>query len=69
MKHWKIKLGKEEFEKHENKVNFGAGLAAGAIGAAITNPLECITVNKQTAGADFSIRMFIRENGFINLCT
>ena len=46
MKHFKVKLGREEFEKQENKVNFAAGLAAGAIGAAITNPLECITVNK-----------------------
>lgn len=69
MKNQKIKLGKQEFEKQENKINFVAGLAAGGISAAITNPLECITVNKQTAGADFSIRQFIRENGMINLCT
>jgi len=69
MKSWKDRLGKEEFEKKEHLVNFGAGLTAGAISAAVTNPLECITVNKQTAGPDFSIRLFIRENGFINLCT
>jgi hypothetical protein len=46
MKHFKTKLGTVEFEKQENKVNVGAGLAAGAISAAVTNPLECITVNK-----------------------
>lgn len=44
-------------------------MAAGAISAAVTNPLECITVNKQTAGPDFNIRLFIRENGLVNLCT
>lgn len=68
MKNYKDKLGKEEFSKKELTITVGASFLAGGISAAITNPLECITVNKQTGGKDFSIKMFIRENGFLNLC-
>ncbi len=46
MKRYKDKLGKEEFAKKEMTITVGASLIAGGVSAAITNPLECITVNK-----------------------
>ena len=36
----------EEFEQIEMRANVIASFLAGGIAAAITNPLECITVNK-----------------------
>jgi len=60
--------GKEEFERKEMSINFAGGFIAGCVAAAITNPLECITVNKQTT-SDFSIRKFIKEEGLYNICT
>lgn len=41
---------------------------AGSIAAAITNPLEVITVNKQT-DYNFNIRKFVKKEGFFNLMT
>ena len=43
-------------------------MVAGCLAAAFTNPLECITVNKQVAN-DFNIKEFIRTEGIFNICT
>jgi Mitochondrial carrier protein len=48
--------------------NIASSFIAGAIGAALTNPFECITVNMQTK-TDFNTREFINREGIINICT
>ena len=48
--------------------NVVSSFVAGAIGAALTNPFECITVNMQTK-TDFNTREFINREGIINICT
>ena len=60
MLYYKQKLGKTEFENHQTKINLGSSLFACCLAAALTNPLECITVNKQTK-TDFNIMKFVRE--------
>lgn len=46
MSHFKKKWDKPKYDTHEMKLNLGAGLVSGVVAAMITNPLECITVNK-----------------------
>jgi len=46
MQSYKKKLGEEKMKKNQIWVNLGSSLTAGCIAAAVTNPLECITVNK-----------------------
>lgn len=46
MSGFKQKVGETYFHDHEMKYNVISSLSAGMIGAAVTNPLECITVNK-----------------------
>ena len=49
MNYCKAKYGEgKEFEKVEMQCNVVGSFLAGGIAAAFTNPLECITVNKQT---------------------
>ena len=48
MKHFKKEFGQEKFKANERKLTIIGSLMAGCISAVITNPLECITVNKQT---------------------
>jgi hypothetical protein len=50
------------------KINVFSGCTAGSIAAALTNPLECITVNKQTT-QDFKIKEFINKEGLYNVIT
>ena len=50
------------------KINFGASLFAGCFAAMLTNPLECITVNKQT-NSNFIISEFIKKEGMKNVIT
>lgn len=57
----------EEFKAIEMRTNVVASFLAGGIAAAITNPLECITVNKQT-DPNFRIGAFIKEEGLWNMC-
>ena len=68
MKHYKDKLGKQEFEKHEFKYNLAISLFTGCVSAALTNPLECIAVNKM-AKTDFQLVKFVKQEGFKNLWT
>ena len=49
------------------KSNVLGSFVAGGIAAGLTNPLECITVNKQTR-MDFDIRQFIKDEGIKNVC-
>ena len=49
------------------KINVLASLVAGSISAAVTNPLEMITVNKQT-DSSFNIKDFIQREGIKNVC-
>jgi hypothetical protein len=49
-------------------VNIKSSFIAGAIGAALTNPFECITVNMQTK-TDFNAREYIKNEGLWNICT
>lgn len=49
------------------RINFLCGLIAGSIAAAVTNPLECITVNKQI-NDDFKVMDYIKKEGFVNFC-
>ena len=42
----KKSLGEKKYKKNEDLCNVGASFLAGSVAAAITNPLECITVNK-----------------------
>lgn len=65
---WKVKLGDEKFKEKEMKINFAGGLVAGSIAAGLTNPLECITVNKQTI-TDFNTMQYIKQEGLWNVCT
>ena len=46
MKKYKQVYGEEKMQKNEMYVNLGSSLFAGCLAAAVTNPLECITVNK-----------------------
>lgn len=55
MGYFKIKYGEKEFKEKEMKINVAASFFAGGIAAGLTNPLECITVNKQT-NMDFNIK-------------
>ena len=68
MHHYRKKLSNEEFEKQQFKINVVSSFTAGSIAAAITNPLECITVNKQTT-SDFNIRNFVKQEGMVNIIT
>ena len=68
MKIWRHKLGEEKFKQKEMQINFAGGLIAGSIAAGLTNPLECITVNKQTI-PDFNTKQFIKQEGLWNVCT
>ena len=45
MNHFKQKHGEEKFMEKEMFYNFWGSLVAGVVAAAVTNPLECITVN------------------------
>ena len=38
--------GEAKFKENETFINVNASFIAGCLGAALTNPLECITVNK-----------------------
>lgn len=67
MASYKKKLGDKKFQENELKINFWCGLVAGSISAAVTNPLECITVNKQV-NANFSTLNFIKKEGLWNFC-
>lgn len=51
-------MTENEFKDKEMSVNVGASLIAGSISAAVTNPLEMITVNKQT-DSRFNIKEFV----------
>ena len=46
MKSYKEKKGAEKFKENELYYNTSSSFVAGIIAAAVTNPLECITVNK-----------------------
>jgi len=48
MEYLKNKHGEKEFKKREMLYNLLSGVVGGCLAAAITNPLECITVNQQT---------------------
>ena len=48
------------------KYNFGASSFAGCFAAMLTNPLECITVNKQT-NSNFVVSEFIKKEGLKNV--
>ena len=58
MQSYKKKYGEEKMKKNEMYVNLGSSLFAGSLAAAVTNPLECITVNKQITPG-FKIKEFI----------
>lgn len=67
MKHFRSRLGEKEFKSKEMSVNVGASLIAGSLAAAVTNPLEMITVNKQT-DSRFNIKDFVHREGMWNVC-
>ena len=47
MSFYKNKYSKQEYEKREIDINIGASLISGAVrSSAITNPMECIIVNR-----------------------
>ena len=58
---------KEQFMRRETPISLTGGLIAGCVASALTNPLECITVNKQTTEG-FSIKKFIKREGLYNIC-
>ena len=68
MKQFKKVNGDKKFKENEMKYNLYSSLVAGCVSAAITNPLECITVNKQTGGSSFNIREFVKAEGLWNVC-
>ena len=59
MNHYKNKYTKEEYEKKEVLINVGASFISGAVSSALTNPLECVTVNMQTQ-KNFNLKNFIQ---------
>lgn len=67
MQAYKKKFGEEKMKANEMWVNLGSSLFAGCLAAAVTNPLECITVNKQIQ-TDFILKDFIRQQGLWNIC-
>ena len=67
MGYYKNKLSDSEFKNQEMKINFLGGFVAGVVAAALTNPLECVTVNMQTTD-NFKIGKFIKEEGAWNIC-
>jgi len=50
------------------KYNLQAALVGGVIAAVATNPLECITVNKQI-NKQLKITEFIKQEGLWSICT
>lgn len=60
-------MNDKDFKEKEMSINIGASLVAGSISAAITNPLEMITVNKQT-DSRFNIKEFVQREGLWNVC-
>ena len=50
------------------KINVAAGFVAGSLAATVTNPLECITVNKQTNN-EFNVKAFLKQEGLWSVCT
>jgi hypothetical protein len=68
MNYFKEKYTSEEYKKKEMQINVSASFIAGSIAAAVTNPLEMITVNKQT-NKDFKVKEFIKSEGLLNICT
>ena len=46
--HYKKSMSQEKFKEKELYLNCFAGFVAGAIGSALTNGLEAVTVAKQT---------------------
>ena len=67
MNYFKHKYGDKEFKEREMKINVAGSFFAGGIAAGLTNPLECITVNKQT-NMDFNIKEFVKQEGIKNVC-
>ena len=67
MKQFKKINGEKKFKENEMRYNLQSSLVAGCVSAAITNPLECITVNKQTS-SNFNIREFVKAEGLMNVC-
>ena len=59
MNYAKREYGEVWFRQNETYVNVVASFTAGLISSALTNPFECITVNKQTT-PEFNIRQFIK---------
>ena len=47
MSYYKKKYSSKEYEQKEVAINVGASIISGAISSALTNPMECITVNRQ----------------------
>jgi len=58
----------ETFTENERKLNILGSFTAGCVAATFTNPLECITVNKQTQ-ANFNIKAFVKKEGVFNVIT
>ena len=67
MSRFKKMYGDKYFKDNEMKFNLCSSLIAGCFAAAVTNPLECITVNKQTSKS-FDIREFVKKEGLYNVC-
>ena len=61
MHYFKNNYNKSEFKNRELMFNFYCGLLAGTVAAALTNPLEVITVNKQTGRKSFSVAKFVQQ--------
>ena len=59
---FKRKWGMEEFEKSELYANMISGLIAGVVAASLTNPLEALTVAKQTQ-PDLNVLQMVRQEG------
>lgn len=64
----KKRYSAEKVKKNKMLFSLPCGLIAGCIAAAVTNPLECVTVNKQIS-SNFNVKEFIRTEGLMNICT
>jgi hypothetical protein len=58
-----FKQGKTSDQVNERILSFKSSLAAGLVAAAITNPIDVITLNKLTGDKNFSVVQFVKEQG------
>jgi hypothetical protein len=68
MDYQKKRQSKEAYLQNEMTYNLHAAFVGGVLASIATNPLECITVNKQI-NKNLKLREFIKSEGLWSICT